>query len=65
MAVILSFKFIKHPNIEAASPTRAVIRPITAIETTKQSHPLNKPGGGRKANIIYKKPCMQLRPLKF
>ena len=51
--MILSFKLIKHPNIAAVSPTRAVKKPITTSETTKQSQPLKIPGGGIKANIIY------------
>jgi len=50
MAVTLSLRPTKQPNMPARSPTMAVSRPISASETKNANQPLRIDGGGTNAN---------------
>ena len=52
MAVTLSLRPTRQPNMAARSPTMAVRAPIIPRDTKKQGHPPPIPAGGIKAKMI-------------
>ena len=53
MAVTLSLRPTRQPNMAAASPTIAVRMPMTNREQQKHSQPPSMCGGGKKANSTF------------
>uniref|UniRef100_A0A915JGW8 Uncharacterized protein n=1 Tax=Romanomermis culicivorax TaxID=13658 RepID=A0A915JGW8_ROMCU len=53
IAVIVSSKCTKQPNVEAKSPTKAVTKPMRKSAAENVSHPPKSPGGGTKAANVF------------